>query len=88
MAGLYVFVECAQCLQSLFQQNETNVSLREIARLIARNPLKISQQYIGMLTNNGELYEMPQNAAPLCCTDNEIVGRDIATSVNSIILQN
>ena len=34
---VYIFVECAQFLQSLFQQNETNVSFREIARLIARN---------------------------------------------------
>ena len=34
---LYVFVECALCLQSLFQQNKTNVLFREIARLIARN---------------------------------------------------
>ena len=75
MAGLYVFVECAQCLQSLFQQNETNVSLREIARLIARNPLKISQQYIGMLTNSGDLYEMPQIAASLCLHCNKIVRR-------------
>ena len=36
-ARLYIFVECAQFLQSLFQQNKTNVSFREIARLIARN---------------------------------------------------
>ena len=34
-ARLYVFVECAKCLQSLFQGNKTNVSFREIARLIA-----------------------------------------------------
>ena len=34
---LYIFVECALCLQSLFQQNKTNFSFREIARLIARN---------------------------------------------------
>ena len=36
-ACLYIFLECAQFLQSLFQQNKTNVSFREIARLIARN---------------------------------------------------
>ena len=36
-ALLYIFVECAQFLQSLFQQNKTNVSFREIARFIARN---------------------------------------------------
>ena len=36
-ARLYIFVECALFLQSLFQQNKTNVSFREIARLIARN---------------------------------------------------
>ena len=36
-AGLYVFVECALSLQSLFQQNKTSVSFREIAHLIARN---------------------------------------------------
>ena len=36
-AGLYVFVECASCLQSLFQRNKTSVSFREIAHLIARN---------------------------------------------------
>ena len=36
-ARLYTFVECALFLQSLFQQNKTNVSFREIARLIARN---------------------------------------------------
>ena len=40
--GLYLFVECAMCLQSLFQQNKTKVSFREIARLITRNPLKNS----------------------------------------------
>ena len=39
-ARLYVFVECAWFLQSLFQQNKTNVSFREIARLIARNSFK------------------------------------------------
>ena len=38
-ARLYIFVECAQFLKSLFQQNKTNVSIREIARLIARNSL-------------------------------------------------
>ena len=38
-ARLYVFVECALCLQSLFQQYKTNVSFREMARLIARNSL-------------------------------------------------
>ena len=38
-ARLYIFVECAWFLQSLFQQNKTNVSFREIARLIARNSL-------------------------------------------------
>ena len=36
------FVECALFLQSLFQQNKTNVSFREIARLIARNSLSDS----------------------------------------------
>ena len=36
-ARLYIFVECASFLQSLFQQNKTKVSFREIARLIARN---------------------------------------------------
>ena len=39
-ARLYEFVEYALCLQALFQQNKTNVSFREIARLIARNSLK------------------------------------------------
>ena len=39
MAGLYVFVECDDCLQSLFQQNKTNVAFKEIARHIARNHL-------------------------------------------------
>ena len=34
---LYIFVECASFLQSLFQQNKTNVSFRESARFIARN---------------------------------------------------
>ena len=38
-ARLYTFVECALFLQSLFQQNKTNVSFREIARRIARNSL-------------------------------------------------
>ena len=38
-ARLYIFVKCA-LLQSLFQQNQTNVSYREFARLIARNSLK------------------------------------------------
>ena len=38
-ARLYIFVECALFLQSLFQQNKTNVLFREIARLIARNSL-------------------------------------------------
>ena len=37
MARRYIFVECALFLQSLFQQNKTNVSFRESARLIARN---------------------------------------------------
>ena len=37
--GLYAFLEYALCLQSFFQQNKTNVSFREIARLVARNPL-------------------------------------------------
>ena len=32
-ARLYIFVECALFLQSLFQQNKTNVSFREIAPL-------------------------------------------------------
>ena len=36
-ARLYIFVECALFLQLLFQQNKTNVSFRESARLIARN---------------------------------------------------
>ena len=36
-ARLCIFVECAKFLQSLFQQNKTNVLFREIARLIARN---------------------------------------------------
>ena len=36
-ARLYIFVECALFLQSLFQQKKTNISFREIARLIARN---------------------------------------------------
>ena len=36
-ARLYKFVECTLFLQSLFEQNKTNVSFREIARLIARN---------------------------------------------------
>ena len=40
-ARLYIFVECAQFLQSLFQQNKTNVSFREIARLITRNSFQI-----------------------------------------------
>ena len=31
-AGQCVFVECALCLQSLFQQNKTSVSFREIAQ--------------------------------------------------------
>ena len=39
-ARLYIFVECALFLKSLFQQNETNVSFSEIARLIARNSYK------------------------------------------------
>ena len=38
--GLYIFVECALFLQSLFQQNKTDVSFREIARLFARNSLE------------------------------------------------
>ena len=38
-ARLYVFVERAKFLQSIFQQNKTNVSFRAIARLIARNSL-------------------------------------------------
>ena len=37
MAHLYIFVKCTWFLQQLFQQNKTNVSFREIARLIARN---------------------------------------------------
>ena len=43
---LYIFVECALFLQSLFQQNKTNVSFREIACLIARNsfPCKYNNQ--------------------------------------------
>ena len=36
-ARLYIFVECALFLQSLFQQNKANVSFREIACFIARN---------------------------------------------------
>ena len=36
-ARLYIFVECHEFLQSLFQQNKTNVLFREIDRLIARN---------------------------------------------------
>ena len=40
-AGQCVFVECALCLQSLFQQTKTNVSFREMARLIARNSLSL-----------------------------------------------
>ena len=39
-ALLYISAECVQFLQSLFQQNKTNVSFREIARLIARNSLR------------------------------------------------
>ena len=37
-----VFVECALCLQSLFEQNKTNVSFREMTRPIARNSLYFS----------------------------------------------
>ena len=47
-AGLYVFVECTFCLQSLFQQNKTNVSFRKIACLIAKNPFQPSN-YAGAL---------------------------------------
>ena len=36
-ARLYIFVECAEFLKSLFQQNKTNVLFREIACFIARN---------------------------------------------------
>ena len=36
-ARLYILVESASFLQSLFQQNKTNLSFREIARLIASN---------------------------------------------------
>ena len=38
-AGQFAFAECAYCLQSLFQQNKSNVSFREMARLIDRNSL-------------------------------------------------
>ena len=48
-ARLYIFVECAYFLQSLFQQNKTNVSFREIARLIPRNSSKRkSQKFLRM----------------------------------------
>ena len=40
MAGLYVFVKGVERLKSLFQQNKTNAPFREIARLLARNPLR------------------------------------------------
>ena len=46
MARLYIFVECAWFLQSLFQQNKTNVSFREIARLIARISFLHQMNYI------------------------------------------
>ena len=49
MAGLYVFVECAWCLQSLVQQNKTSVSFREIAHLIARNPLLYNRSGVPLL---------------------------------------
>ena len=35
--GLYVLDDYVQRLQTLFQQNIFNVSIREIVRLIARN---------------------------------------------------
>ena len=41
-ARLYVFLLMCLCLQSLFHQNKMSVSFREIARLIARNSLKLS----------------------------------------------
>ena len=41
MTGLYVFVEYVQCLKSLFEQDKMNVLFREMACLIARNPLGI-----------------------------------------------
>ena len=52
-ARLYIFVECAWFLQSLFQQNKTNVSFREIARLIARYSLANSSTkgYFGDFMN-------------------------------------
>ena len=37
-ARLYIFVDCAYS----FSQNKTNVSFREIARLIARNAFGIT----------------------------------------------
>ena len=52
-ARLYIFVECAQFLQSLFQQNKTNVSFREVARLIAWNSLLISlHNYMDIFCRN------------------------------------
>ena len=38
MTDIYVFSVYVQCLQTFFQQNKFNVSLREPVRLIARNP--------------------------------------------------
>ena len=55
-ARLYIFVECALFLQSLFQQNKTNVSFREIARLIARNSLR------KLMDNNSNLDLVNSNA--------------------------
>ena len=45
-ARLYIFVECVYFLKSLFQQNTTNFSLREIARLIARNSFETLSECI------------------------------------------
>ena len=47
-AGLYVFLNVPIVSKYLFQQNETNVSFREIARLMARNPFQPSN-YAGKL---------------------------------------
>ena len=63
-ARLYIFVECALFLQSLFQQNKTNVSFREIARLIARNSLYL-EQYIDCV----KVYEL-KSAIQMYCTLN------------------
>ena len=49
---LYISVECAWFLQSLFQQNKTTVSFREIARLIARNSLLPCLMLRGLLFNS------------------------------------